>query len=211
MLRLKILLAALSLVVVAGCGGPRVDVIDLNKVLSVMTATLDKMKKEHGNKTIDQNDPIAKQKFMKEFNTRFAKDLNAAKMISKPIGTRIEADGSVLGFTDTNKNMVRDYGDRPIFKIEIDIARNRLIATDLQYGYRRDSHFSGMSGLVTGMIIGSLLSRQRSFGITGSRFSNMRMSPRNYHSSAVSRAKSIARARARARSRSRSGSFSRGK
>ncbi len=211
MLRVKILLAVLLLVVMNGCGGPSVDVIDLNKVLSVMTATLDKMKKDYGGKTIDKNDTAARQKFMQEFNTRFAKDLNAAKMISKPIGTRIEADGSILGFTDLNKNMTRDYGDKPIFKVEIDIARNRLIASDLTYGYRRDSYFSGMSGLVTGMIIGSLLSRQRSFGVSSSRFANMRMSPRNYHSSAVSRARSIARARARARSRSRSGSFSRGK
>jgi hypothetical protein len=196
----------------SACGGQRVEVINLNRVLDVMKSTLKEMDAKGGGAKIDPKDTAAVQKYMNDFNTAFAKNLNAAKLMKTPIGTKVEREGSILGFTDKNKNMQLDYGrgERRLFRVEIDKPKNRLIAADLQRGYYRDSgyHFSG-TGLLAGMLIGHMLSRQSAAGLSSSRYTNSRMSPRNYHSGAVSRAR--AAARARARSRSRSGSFSRGK
>lgn len=203
---LKVSVLSMLLFVLAGCGGGgNVEVIDLNRVLDVMVSTLDSMQAPMGSKKADDGQETPeKAAFMTEFNGNFAADLNAAKLMSQPIGTEVNADGSITGFTDANKNMMLDGSDKKVFKVEIDAERSRLIATDLQNGYHRDSGFS-MAGLAVGMLVGSMLSRQRGAGINSSKFSNMKMSPKNYHSSAVAKAKSSAR------SKSGSGSFSKGK
>ncbi len=212
MIKLKLALLVFVSLLIAGCGSsPKVEVVDLNKVLDIMMSTLDKMKKAKGDKkSADKATKEEKDKFMKEFNTLYAIELNKAKITSKPIGTVVNADGSITGYADINKNKTKDFGETDLFKVEIDFDRSRLIASDLQNGYRRDHGFS-MGGFVAGMILGNMLSRQRGAGIGGKRFSNSKMSPKNYHSGAVSKAKSRAAAKSRAKSRSRSGSFSRGK
>lgn len=209
----KFFTVAIVVLFVSACGGgggPQVEVINLNKVLDISKNTLNEMDAKAGDKKIDANDTAAKQKYMDEFNQTLAKNLNAAKLMSTPIGTKVEREGSILGFTDTNKNMQLDdgRGEQRLFRVEIDKPKNRLIAADLQRGYNRDSdyQFSG-TGLLAGMLLGHMLSRQSAAGLSSSRYSNTQMSPRNYHSGAVSRA----RAAASAKSRSRSGSFSRGK
>lgn len=207
----KFFTVAIVVLFVSACGGgggPQVEIIDLNKVLDISKNTLNEMDAKAGDKKIDANDAAAKQKYMDEFNQTLAKNLNAAKLMSTPIGTKVEREGSILGFTDTNKNMQLDDGggEKQLFRIEIDKSKNRLIAADLQRGYYRDTQFSGM-GFLAGMLLGNMLSRQSAAGLSSSRYSNTQMSPRNYHSGAVSRA----RAAANAKSRSRSGSFSRGK
>jgi len=205
MQKLKLFIVAIAALVVASCGGPKVEVINLNKVLDVMVATLNTLKKE--NKTEKKPEAATaeeKKKFMETFNERYITDLNNAKLMSKPLATRVNADGSITGFEDINKNKKYDIGEKDLFKIVIDSPNKRLIAMDLQGGYRRSTGFS-MGGFVAGMVLGHMLSGQTRAGISPNRYSNMQMSPKNYHSSAVSRAK------ARAKSRSRSGSFSRGK
>ena len=194
------------LTLLLGCGSnAQVEVIDLNRVLDIMQKTLDDNQATRGAEFQGKGeDPEAQKAFMQSFNEQYAENLNAAKLMSQPIGTSVQADGSISGFVDPNRNMNQDAGEKQLFKVELDAERNRLIATDTQNGYHRDHGFS-MSGLMVGMLIGHMLSGQRSAGITGSRFSNMKMSPKNYHSSAVQQARTSARAK------SGSGSFARGK
>ena len=204
MRKLKILSLVLTMILLLSCGGQTVEVIDLNKALDVTVATLDQMNASRSGVEVQSTDKQAKEIFLKEFNTKYAENLNNAKLTQNPLGTTVNPDGSVTAFNDPNKNMSLDVAEQKLFMIEIDAERNRLIATDLQNGYRRDQGFS-MAGLAAGMLIGHLLSRQRGAGIGGNRFNNMSMSPKNYHESAVNQTKSNARAR------SGSGSFSRGK
>ena len=206
------LIGAVSVGLVA-CGGSdaNVEVVNLNKVLEVMNKTMDKMQKEvaaSGDSKVNKDDPAVRKAFMEKFNLEFAKDLNDAKIMSTPIGTEVKNDGAIEGFADLNKNMKQELGqgEKSLFKVEIDGPRNRLIATDLQNGYRRDSGFSA-GGFLTGMLIGHLLGQQRSAGVSPNKHANTKMSPSGYHSQAVSNAK----ASASARSSSSSGSFSRGK
>lgn len=203
---MKRILLVLGLISMVGCSGSQpVEVVDLNKVLDVMVTTLDQTQAKMGSEFQGKSeDPAIREEFMQTFNKQYAINLNQAKLMSTPIGTEVKSDGSISGFMDPNKNMARDAGENQIFIVEIDSARNRLIATDTQHGYHRDAGFS-MAGLAAGMLIGHLLSRQRSAGVNTNKFSNMRMSPKNYHAGAVSQAKASAKAR------SGSGSFSKGK
>lgn len=205
MLRLKRFFSAFVIVVLAGCSGPAAEVIDLNRVLDIMAKTFENMEiGSSGQTSIDAKDTATQSKYMAEFNQQFAVNLNDAKLVSHPIETMLNEDGSVTGFHDENRNKIVDVGEKKLFTIEVDAERRRFIATDDQNGYRRDHGFS-MGGLMAGMLIGNMLSRQRGAGISGARYANMRMSPNNYYSSASRKAKSSAR------SRSGSGSFSRGK
>jgi len=200
------MLTSALMALLIGCGGETVEVIDLSKVLDVMVKTFDDMDAKMGSAFQgNKEDPKVREKYMADFSAKYAENLNNAKLMSKPLGTQVKPDGSIAGFTDPNKNRQYDSGEPQLFSVEIDMERNRLIATDTQNGYRRDHGFSMAGGLVAGMLIGHMLSRQRGAGITGSRFSNMKMNPANYHGGAVNRAKASARAR------SGSGSFSRGK
>lgn len=205
MLRFKWFYSIFLIVVLTGCGGQSVEVIDLNRVLDIMGKTFDNMEISGvGQTKIDAKDTATQDKFMAEFNDQFAINLNQAKLVSHPIESVVNADGSVTGFNDENRNKTIDVGEKKLFTVEVDAERNRFIATDDQNGYRRDHGFS-MGGFMAGMLIGNMLTRQRGAGITGSRYANMRMNPSNYHSAATRKAKSSAR------SRSGSGSFSRGK
>lgn len=136
----------------------------------------------------------------------FAANLNKAKVLSKPLGVRLEPSGAIVGFTDADKDMTKEAGDDDVFKIEIDPQGGRVIATDLRHGYRRDDSYSGIhggyyagGGFFTGYMLGSMMNRQNSYyaqpGHVRPNYRAMSMSPSNYHASAVSRARSSARAR----------------
>ena len=128
MIKLKLVLLAFVSILIAGCGSsPKVEVVNLNKVLDVMMSTLDKMKKEKGDKkSADKATKEEKDKFMKEFNTLYAIALNKAKITSKPIGTVVNTDGSITGYADINKNKTKDFGETDLFKVEIDRKSTRL-------------------------------------------------------------------------------------
>ncbi len=205
-----LLVGLLFIVFSMGCGSEEpVEVIDLNKVLNILTQTLDELKNtsvegaadSSGSKTLSQED-------IKLFLRHFEKNLNAANLISTPIVTSMAKSGAITGYADKDKNGVQDKSDQLLFTVEMDEKGQRLIARDVQNNYYRDTHYgyhgSGMGGFFTGYLIGSMLTRQHSMGYSPNRFSNMRMAPRNYHQSAVSKARS-------ARSRGGSGSFSSGK
>ncbi|MCP4698140.1 MAG: hypothetical protein GY862_15000 [Gammaproteobacteria bacterium] len=228
MKRLKhyILTAGIGCVLfLSGCGSSEpVEVIDLNKVLDVVVDSMkqtsdkqagggvagDKQDVASSAETAETAEPAEtpkvsdaeKAKKMAEFLALCTENMNKAKLISKPIGLGLLKDGTIEGFVDPNKNSKKDSGEKQIFTVEIDAERNRLIATDTQNGYRRDNVLGGMAtGLLAGALIGSMLSRQRGAGVSSSRYSNMKMNDKNYHS----------KARSSARAKSGSGSFSKGK
>lgn len=221
-----------------GCGRPAVEVIDLNGVLTIMASVLDeqnaasqmteKSAAEDENQLTDdesvaaamltqsiattERDTATEQDFAQEFSKR----LNEAKLLSTPIGVSVDETGDVIGFTDSNRNNIRESGDNQLFKVQVDPAGERLIASD-QDGHSRPHHYRGFG---SGMFLGYMLSRNMGY-YSGSRaaakpdFSKRAMSPQNYHSSAVSKARTKASAfrnsSASSRSRSGSGGFSFGK
>lgn len=103
-------------------------------------------------------------------------------------------DASLLAFEDPNSNNVMDEGEKALFLIEIDGDNSRIIASSSS-GAVNEHHFSGTS-LLTGYLIGSMLSRQRGAGVS---------------SSSLSSKKPVTAAKAAARSRAGSGSHSKGK
>lgn len=190
-------LGALSLGL-TGCGGPAAQVVDLNKVLDVMVATLT----ASGDNAVEQGADASNEQ-VGGFIVQYAMDLNAAPLLEegKTVGIGMTESGSFLGFQDGDPGA----DELQLFTVEIDeIDENtvRLIATDLQGGYQRDS--SPMSrigtGLLTGMLISSMLNRRSAAGISKSKYRGKQMSPKNYHTAAKSKAKAKARSRAGSRS-----------
>jgi len=198
-------LISASMMLTACGGSDPVEVVDLDKVLDVVTATFDTLDSASpdgvGETAVD---PAQSDEKMQDFLVLCTANLNDAKIVSQPIGLALLSEGAFEGFMDPNQNGTKDSGEKQIFKVEIDAERNRLIASDTQY--QRDAGFNP-TGLLAGLLIGSMLSRQRASGVNTNRFKNQKMSPKSYHSSAVSKASSSASAR----SRSSSGSYSSGK
>lgn len=235
-------IAVLLMLVVAGCGGSRrIEVIDLDRVLTILDTV---MKTPIGDGTtapdaskpdaaqpvegetveverIDPNDERADltAEFLKQFSTA----LNAAKLMSRPIGVALESSGAMLGFSDNNGDGSKSGSDRDLFRIEIDTEKSRVIASDLQRPqYRRDHYYGrsyygygyhGGGGFFMGYMLGSMSGRSRGY-YGGSRrrpnFSGMSMAPSGYQRTAVKAAKTKAQAASRARSRARSSARSRG-
>ena len=208
------------LALVGGCSSTPVEVVDLNKVLDIFSATLTELDGKQaadvdaaagddaenqavvGVEVVDAEDKEKTESFITLFRTK----LNAAKLVSKPIGVKIEDSGVINGFADNDNNNVMGAGEKSIFKIEIDEERNRVVATD-GGGHYRDHRYRGR-GLLTGYLLGRMLSRNRGY-YTGARanakpnYGKTNMSPKSYHASAVSKAKASAKASS---ARSRSGS-----
>lgn len=114
------------------------------------------------------------------------------------LGVSMQADASFLGFADANGNALQDEGEGKVFTVEIDSENNRLIATDVA-GASSHYGFSG-TGLLAGMMIGNMLSRQSAAGVKPGSFNNRQTVNRaNY------------KAPSSARMRSRSGGLSVGK
>lgn len=136
---------------------------------------------------------------MGEFTEFLAVVLNTEpRFYEKTIGVELQPDASILGFNDDNANLLKDEGEARLFTLEIDGENARLIATD-ESGRGTHSGFSG-SGLLTGMLLGSMMSRQSAAGVRPGAFNNRATTSRTAYKAPSS-----------ARSRSRSGGFSVGK
>lgn len=211
-------LMALLLAICSGCGSTQVDVVDLNKVLSIFESTLTELdstadKKEEAEikevKPTEEN-----EEYKKKFLATYTENLNKAKLISSPIAAKMTEQGDVEGYKDANKNKVADTGEKKLFTVVVDAEGSRLIAFDDANHYR-DQSYRPRGGFFTGYLIGSMLGRNRSY-YSGSRagtrtnYSKKQMSPKTYHKSAVSKARAKSRASS-ARSRSGSGGRSIGK
>ena len=226
MKHLKFLLCLGLLTTICGCQSTAVDVIDLNKVLDEFQATLTELDGKEaaaakadgedaeaeeqeivGIEVVKEEDDAKKEKFLSLFTTK----LNAAKLISKPIGVTLHESGTINGFADIDKDNVQDAGEKELFKIEIDEERGRVIASDGGGHYRDHRYRSGR--FFTGYLLGSMLGRNRSY-YSGSRasmkpnHSTTKMSSKTYHKTAVTKARAAARTSStRARSGSRGMSF----
>lgn len=134
-------------------------------------------------------------------NDIFQEELNKApRLHSGLIATRLGKDAKFTGVDDANRNKVADTDEKLLFTVELDGQNKRMIASD-EAGRGTYQGFSG-SGFLTGILIGSMLSRQRSAGIQPGSFSNRRLAtPASYTQGR----------RARARSRARSGGLRFGK
>lgn len=110
-------------------------------------------------------------------------------------------DASLVAFGDKNNDQKFDKSEKALFRIEVDGENSRVVATGGN-GTVSEHAFSG-SGMLTGFLIGSMLSRQSSAGAT-SRVANKRPV-------SASQARARAATQSRARSRAGSGSHSRGK
>ena len=126
-----------------------------------------------------------------ELNAILTQEMNAPqRFYGTTIGVAMTQAASFLAYADKNSNRIMEQGEGQIFKIEIDNENRRLIATDMS-GNATHSRISG-SGFFTGMLIGSLMDRQRSAGIAPGSFNDRKSTPRSSY-----RAPTSARMRAR--------------
>lgn len=127
---------------------------DLDQVLNVASNTLD---------TFESSADVNKDNAMDKFAGSYAQSLNASQpaISSSAVGVVPNSDGSFDAFADANNNSVKDSDEQDLFNLEIDSENSRLIASDETAV--RDHGFSG-TGLLAGMLIGSMLSRQRAAG-----------------------------------------------
>ncbi len=118
---------------------------------------------------------------MAEFTAYYTDVLNAEpRFYGKTLGLEVQNDASFLGFADANGNGIQDAEEGRVFTVEIDEENQRLIATDVA-GNSTGLRFSG-SGILAGVLIGSLINRQRGAGISKSSFANRSVTPRASYS-----------------------------
>lgn len=165
--------------------------IDLNRVLDVTVETLYQYEESLPEDTAEVDADAA---FLGLSNA-LATDYNAQMpaLHEKNLGVSPQENASMIAYEDLNQNALWDENEDGIFIIEIDGENSRIIATS-RSGAINDHHFSGTS-LLTGFLIGSLLSRQLKSGVD----------PKSLSSKQPVSAKSAAKARAG------SGSYSSGK
>jgi len=163
--------------------------IDLNLALDITVDTLHSYSDSLG-ETKPEGD-AAFLGFAEKLGTNY--NLAQPPLYKEQIGVSPQADASLMAFSDTNMNRALDEGEALLFKIEIDGEQSRIIASS-NSGEVNDHHFSGTS-LLTGYLIGSMLSRQRGAGVTSKQLAS----------------KKPISSQAAARSRAGSGSHSSGK
>ena len=168
-----------ALIIAAGCS-ENVVKADLDRVLDITSDALYKFENSPQN-TKDDN-------AMEEFadNLRFGLSTATPPVHPGPVGIVLKEDGSFGGFHDKNGNTEKDAGESDLFTIEVDSEGGRLLATDAS-GNTRDHHFSG-TGMMAGFLLGSMLSRQRSAGVSPSSLSSKKATPKSAYQSARSRA-----------------------
>ncbi len=193
-----IIMAGLLIFITASCSSQQKETVDLDKVLNIMQLTLDELNKSTpvnsgiytDNNSSDTMLPIPADNQNDDYNQvfiqKFQTNLNNAQIAKGQIGVQMPKDGSVEGYIDSNNNFSQDLNEKTVFKVEIDVERNRLIATDTQNQYRRSTGYSFAQGMFAGYLLRSMFGRQRGMGIMPSRFSNMKMSGNNYRKSGLS-------------------------
>jgi len=163
--------------------------IDLNLALDITVDTLHSYSDSLGDQKPEGD--AAFLGFAEKLGTNY--NLAQPPLYKEQIGVSPQADASLMAFSDTNMNRALDEGEALLFKIEIDGEQSRIIASS-NSGAVNEHQFSGTS-LLTGYLIGSMLSRQRGAGVTSKQLAS----------------KKPISSQAAARSRAGSGSHSSGK
>lgn len=179
----------LGVVVLGSMQGTSVSNHDLRQVLERTDKALNTYEISNADRKIDAAE-------MGKFSAYLTGMINAEPALHKTaIGLDLGEDAKFTAFEDVNANRVREEDENRMFTIELDSRNRRLIATDIS-GEAMHHRYSG-SGLVAGLLIGRLISRQRAAGIPAGAFETRRTKS--------------TRASERARSRSRSGGSRSGK
>ena len=198
--RAPLFVAALLLVTVTGCGvqQPPQSAIDLDAVLEVTNQTLVDVDRGYDGEVSNPSDTAAMMaELADELETNYNNHIPALHDGLVSVAPR--EDAALVAVADTNGNLEPDADEVPLWMIEIDGENARLVATDRE-GAVQQSGFSG-TGLLAGMLIGSMLSRQRAAGVnTGALAAKQPVSTTQAR-----------QARQAARARAGSGSFARGK
>ena len=196
--KISVLLIIFSSLFLTSCNKSK-SLVDLDIVLKIASTNFEKIE-SHSKK-------YEESKLMELFLSQFEDDLNQAtpKLYAKNIGVSLESNGSILGFSDDNYNGKYDSKEQKLFSLEVDAENNRLLASEGER-VREYRHRSHGGGFFTGMLIGSLLSRQRTSGVNTRNLSSRRATAK-----VNTKPKSSTRKGSSAKSRSRSGSYSRGK
>lgn len=165
------------------------DDIDLNQVLDVTVETIYAFEENHPELVAAQenNEDGAFVQFSEDLAVNFNSATPAIH--TEQISVLPQEDASLIAFVDADANGNFDNGEA-LYMIEVDGENSRVIATSGS-GAVNDTRISG-TGLLTGMLIGSMLSRQRASGSNPA-------------------SKKTQTAKQAARSRAGSGSHSRGK
>jgi len=173
--------------------------VDLKQVLAITVTTL-----QTYDETISkESDPKSDQAFW-GLAEKLAANYNSAqpKIYAGNIGVLPQKDASILAYVDSNANNILDRDTEALlYKIEIDGENARVIASSSS-GEVQDQSFSG-GGMMTGFLIGSLLSRQGRAGVSPSSLAGKR--------TVSAGAAKAARASSSAKSRAGSGSHASGK
>lgn len=177
-------------VIYLGFSNSSKDDIDLNQVLDVTVETIHAFE-ESNQGQVPENEDSAFIQFAEELEINYNQAQPA--IYKEPVAVAPQQDASLIAFIDKDANNNFSEGDEGLYKIEIDGENSRILATDSN-GAVGESRISG-SGLLTGFLLGSMLSRQRTAGVN----------PKSLSSKKTQTAKQAARSRAG------SGSHSRGK
>lgn len=126
----------------------------------------------------ENNVTTADDSQIKEFTEYLTNVMNSEpRFFDQTLGLETQQDAKFLGFADANENGVQDSEEGDVFTVEIDEENKRLIASDVS-GNSTGLRFSG-TGFLAGALIGSLISRQRSAGVTKASFNNRTITPRS--------------------------------
>lgn len=180
-------------------GGRRAGPVDLDRVLKILSDTLDQMDLKAIAKASDKeleamtsqkpedqgkvaSKPLDKEK-EQAFLSAFATNLNNAHLSDDPIGVTMLGNGSIQGFVDKNRDGVKEgSGEKELFKVQLDPERKRIIASDANNQYHRDHHYGfSPSGFFMGYLLASMLNRQRASGFDASKLGQTKMSPEGYY------------------------------
>lgn len=166
------------------------DDIDLNQVLDVTVETIYAFEDANQGEA-PENEDTAFVQFGEELEANYNKAQPA--IYKEAISVEPQQDASLIAFIDKDANNSYSEGDDALYMIEVDGENSRIIATS-RTGAVGDHRISG-TGLLTGFLLGSMLSRQRSAGVNSKNLAN----------------KKTQTTKQAARSRAGSGSHSRGK
>jgi hypothetical protein len=139
------------------------DELDLKQVLDVTVETIYAFE-ENNPQLVAANDGDNENAAFVKFSEDLTANYNAATpaIYKERITVAPQQDASLIAFVDADANGNFDSGEEALYMIEVDGENSRVIATSGN-GAVSDSRFSG-AGLLTGMLIGSMLSRQRASG-----------------------------------------------
>jgi hypothetical protein len=179
-----------------------VEIIDLDKVLTALSETLDGMDlaligrtpdnelgqmaavpkdQEKENMTAGKRlDPKERDQFLAAFTER----LNKIQPMSKHFGVFFDGMGGIVGFADDNRNKTKDGPEQELFKVFIDRKQKRLLAADIgvKETHHRDYPYGDfIPGSFTHRVLGTLLNDQMEKGVDTSKFSEIKVSPKDYH------------------------------